>query len=129
MKRSIKWQRLGVLGATVALVALVAALTPAAQAKGGFKSCADKKVHFKIEDGEGGKIPYTTTVKTISVKGTSCQGAYQYFSDSYNGKNVDKKGRVDGYTCKPADFKTPLGYIPEICSKGGKSIKYAAQGG
>jgi hypothetical protein len=129
MKGSTTLQRFGVLGATVALIALVAALTPAAQAKGSYKSCADKKIHFKIEDGEGGQSPYTTTVKTISVKGTSCHGAYQYLGDLYGGKSPDKKGRIDGYNCKIGTFKAPLGYVPTICSKGGKTIKYAGQGG
>jgi hypothetical protein len=120
---------IGVLGCTVALIALVAALTPGAQASSGFTSCANKPIKFMIEAGEGEETPYTTVVKAISVKGTSCAKAYEFLRLSYNGEKISKTGYPQSYKCENGEFKVPLGYIPTICSKPGKTIKYGAQGG
>ena len=40
-----------------------------------------------------------------------------------------KYGYPQNYKCENAEFKVPAGYIPTICSKPGKTIKYGAQGG
>jgi hypothetical protein len=120
---------IGIFASTVALIALVAALTPGAQASGTFTSCANKPVKFPIETGDGTSQPYTTIVKAISVKGTSCAKAYEFLHLSYNQEKISKTGYPQSYKCKNAEFKVPLGYIPTICSKPGKTIKYGAQGG
>ena len=120
---------IGILASAVALIALVAALTPGAQASGSFTSCANKPIKFQIEDGTGGTQPYTVVVKAISVKGTICASAYEFLRDSYNQEDIGSTGYPQNFNCKSAEFKVPLGYIPTICSKGGKTIKYAAQGG
>jgi hypothetical protein len=120
---------IGILASAVALISLVAALTPGAQASGSFTSCANKPIKFQIEDGTGGTRPYTTVVKAISVKGTTCAGAYEFLRNSYNQENIGTSGYPQNYKCKSAEFKVPLGYIPTICSKGSKAIKYGAQGG
>ncbi|HEV7483690.1 MAG TPA: hypothetical protein VGO13_11400 [Solirubrobacterales bacterium] len=120
---------IGILASAVALIALVAALTPGAQASGNFTTCANKPVKFQIEDGSGGTRPYTTVVKAISVKGTSCASAYEFLHDSYNQEKISSTGYPQKYKCKNGEFKVPLGYIPTICSKPGKTIKYGAQGG
>ena len=120
---------IGILASAVALIALVAALTPGAQAASSFTTCANKPVKFQIEDGSGGTRPYTTVVKAISVKGTTCASAYEFLHQSYNQEKIGASGYPQNYKCKSGDFKTPLGYIPTICSKGGKTIKYGAQGG
>jgi hypothetical protein len=126
---SSKRYAIGILASAVALIALVAALTPGAQASGSFSSCANKPVKFQIEDGTGGTRPYTTVVKAISVKGLSCAQAYEFLRLSYNQEKIGSTGYPQNYKCKSAEFKTPLGYIPTICTKGGKAIKYGAQGG
>jgi hypothetical protein len=120
---------IGILASAVALIALVAALTPGAQASSDFTSCANKPIKFPIEDGSGGTRTYTTVVKAISVKGTSCAGAYEFLRLSYNQEKISSTGYPQNYKCKSAEFKTPLGYIPTLCSKPGKTIKYGAQGG
>ncbi len=120
---------IGVLGCAVALIALVAMLTPGAQASNGFTSCPNKSLKIMIEGPEGEKTPYTVTVKAISVKGTSCAQAYEFFRLSYNGEKTSKTGYPQNYACKGAEFKVPVGYIATICSKPGKTIKYGAQGG
>jgi hypothetical protein len=113
----------------VALIALVAALAPGAQASGSFTSCANRPVKFPIDNGDGTSTPYTTVVKAISVKGTSCAAAYEFLRLSYNQEKIGKTGYPQNYTCEGAEFKVPLGYIPTICSKPGKTIEYGAQGG
>jgi hypothetical protein len=124
-----KRKMIGVLASAVALIALVAALAPGAQASGGFTSCANKQVKFFIEAEEGKKSPYTVTVKTISVKNVTCAAAYEFFRFSYNGEKTGKYGYPLDYKCKGGEFDTPLGYLPTVCTKGGKTIKYAQQGG
>jgi hypothetical protein len=51
------------------------------------------------------------------------------FRLSYNGEKISKTGYPQNYTCKNVEFKVSLGYIPTLCTKPGKAIKYAAQGG
>jgi hypothetical protein len=119
----------GVLASAVALIALVVALAPGAQASGGFSSCPNKSLKIMIEGAEGEKTPYTVTIKAISVKGTSCAKAYEFFRLSYNGEKTSKTGYPQNYKCESAEFKVPAGYIATICAKPGKTIKYGAQGG
>jgi len=80
-------------------------------------------------EGSDGPQPYSVTVKAISVKGASCAQAYEFLRFSYNSEKIGKTGYPQNYTCKSAEFKVPLGYIPTICSKPGRTIKYGAQGG
>lgn len=129
MEAARKRYGIGVLGGAVALIALVVALTPGAQASSGFSTCPNKSLKIQIEGAEGEKTPYTVTVKAISVKGTSCAKAYEFFRLSYSGEKTSKTGYPQSYKCENAEFKVPAGYIPTICSKPGKTIKYGAQGG
>jgi hypothetical protein len=129
MKASVRSYKAGFAVAMVALLALVVMAAPGAQASGTYSGCPNKKVSFQIEDGEGGKIPYSTVVKSISVKNVSCAGAYEFLRQSYNGENIGKSGFPQNYKCTTGKFDTALGYLPETCSKGGKGIKYAVQGG
>jgi hypothetical protein len=124
-----KRKTVGALASAVALIALVVALVPGAQASGSFISCPNKQVKFFIETEPGQKSPYTVTVKTISVKGLTCAAAYEFFRFSYNSEKTGKYGYPLGYKCKGGEFDTPLGYLPTVCTKGSKTIKYAQQGG
>jgi hypothetical protein len=108
----------------VALIALAMALTPGAQASSGFTSCANKTVKIDIE---GNK--FSVHAKAISVSGVTCAAAYEFIAYSYRGEKISKTGFPLNYTCKPAEFKTPVGYLPTICTKPGKKIKYGQQGG
>jgi hypothetical protein len=114
----------------MAMAVLVVAMTSGAEASGSFKSCANKKVTFQVETGETSTKPYSVVVKKISVKGTDCATAYEFFHLVYNGEKISKKtGYPLGYKCKAAEFKVPVGYYAQSCSKGSKTIQYAAQGG
>lgn len=129
MKAGTSLRIVGVLASVVALVALVMALTPGAQAAGTFKPCANKKITFNTA-AEGEKpSPYTVTVKSISVKSATCAEAYEFLRYSYNGEKLGKKGYPLNYSCKSAEFKVPVGYFGTICTKGGKTLKFAQQGG
>jgi hypothetical protein len=129
MKASIGRRQSALAVAALALVALAVALAPGAQASGTFSSCANKKVNFQIEVEEGKKSPYSVVIKTISVKGTTCAAAYEFLRESYANYGSGDGGYPQGYKCKGGQFDVPLGYIPEICSKGSKTIKYSTQGG
>ncbi len=117
---------IGVLISTVALIALVAALTPGAQASSGLTSCPNKPIKLHVE---GSTKPFTVVVKTISVKGTSCAKADEFFRLVYNGEKISKTGYPQNYKCETGEFKVPAGYFPQVCTKPGKTIQYAAQGG
>jgi len=115
------------LGSLLALLVLVVALTPGAQASSRFTSCADEPITFQIEDSKGKKMPYSLVVKAISVKGASCAKAYEFFHLLYDGRHHG--GAPQHYTCTSGDFHVPSGYVPVTCAKPGKTIRYAAQGG
>lgn len=124
MKPWLQWNRVGVLASAVALVALVAALAPGAQASSGFESCANKTVKLNLE---GNK--FSVTAKAISVQGTTCAAAYEFIKLAYSGEKISSTGYPENYKCKSAEFKVPEGYIPTLCTKPGKKIKYGGQGG
>jgi hypothetical protein len=110
----------------VALIALVVALTPGAQASSGLTSCPNKPIKFQVK---GSTKPFTIVVKTISVKGTSCAKADEFFRLTYNGEKISKTGYPQNYKCETGEFKVPVGYFPQVCTKPGKTIQYAAEGG
>jgi hypothetical protein len=124
MKSYLRWNRVGVLVSVVALVALVAALAPGAQASSGFESCANKTVKFDVE---GRKI--SVTAKAIAVEGTTCAAAYEFLKLVYSGEKISSTGYPQNYKCKNVEFKVPVGYVPTLCTKPGKKIKYGGQGG
>jgi hypothetical protein len=129
MKISLSWQRFVVCTSTALVIALGAALAPGAQASDAFKSCANKQITFQVgEEGEK-KTTVSVPVKQVEVKGTSCAAAYEFFHLAFSGENGGSTGYPQGYRCKPATFKAPLGYFPQICTKPGKTIKYAQPGG
>jgi hypothetical protein len=115
------------VGGVVAVIAGAAALTPGALASTAGHKCANKVVTINLP-GAVGSEPRTfkTTVKEISTNGVSCAAAYKFISLQY------KQGtRVvpEGYKCTTGHFKTPLGYVPQVCTRRGAKIQYAAQGG
>ncbi len=128
MKTSRKWFGIGGLGSLLALAILVAAMTSGAQASSGYSSCPNKAI--KINVGEPGEMSkFTAHATAISVDGVTCAAAYEFIRFAYTGEKIGKSGYPLGYTCKSVEFKTPLGYLPTLCTKPGKKIKYGAQGG
>ena len=129
MKTASKWFGIGGLGSLLALVVLVVALSAGAQASSGFTSCGNKTLNVTVESGPGEKQTFPVKVKAVSVQGTTCAAAFEFVRYAYSGEKIGKSGYPQNYHCKPAEFKAPLGYIPTLCTKGGKKIKYAGQGG
>jgi hypothetical protein len=114
----------------LALVVLAVAMTSGAQASDGFTPCANKTVKVTVE-GAPGESPQTFNVqaKAIAVDGVTCTAAYEFIRFAYNGEKTSSTGFPQNYKCKPAEFKTPLGFVPTLCTKPGKKIRYGAQGG
>src|SRR3954447_17651655 len=126
MNQTVSFQKATVLLALAAFVVLAFAAIPGAHAKGGFKSCADKAIKFKVDDGTGKKVTESIPVKKVSIKGGSCQKAYEFFGDYFSGQNP---AAVKGYSCKPSNMPVPSGYFGQACTRGGTTIKYATRGG
>lgn len=129
MRPARRWYGIGALASTAALIALVVALVPGAQASAAYKSCGNKKITIQIENGEGGKTPFKVTAKAVEAKNLTCADAFTFIREAYSGENTGKSGYPQNYKCKNGEFKVPVGYIPTICTKGSKAIKYGGQGG
>jgi hypothetical protein len=129
MNISLGRQRLVICLSAALVIVLGAALTPGAQAGGSFKSCANKQIKYQVGSEGEKKTTVSVTVKQVEVKGTSCASAYEFFRLTFSGEKISSTGYPQGYTCKSGNFTAPSGYFPQICSKPGKTIKYAQPGG
>lgn len=130
MQAGRRWYKLGVVGGLAALIVLAVALVPGAQAqKGGYVNCGNKRITIQIEDGEGGTRPYKVSAKALQVKNLTCADGVKFIQDSYDSENAGKYGYPDNYKCKAGNFTVPDGYLPQICTRGNKAIKWGAQGG
>lgn len=126
MEAARKRQGLATLASTAALVAVTAALSTGASAAPAAHSCANKAETIQIEDGMGGTKPFKMTIKAISTKGVSCTGAYKFIGLLLTNKSPTLPEK---YKCTIGHFKVPVGYVAEACTKPGKRIQYAQQGG
>jgi hypothetical protein len=126
MEAARKWQGLATLGSAVALFAATAALSPGASAAPVSHTCANKVETIQIEDGMGGTKPFKLTIKAISTKGVSCTAAYKFIGLLLTNKSPTTPEK---YKCTIAHFKVPAGYFAQACTKTGKRIQYAQQGG
>ncbi|HET7445616.1 MAG TPA: hypothetical protein VFJ57_13265 [Solirubrobacterales bacterium] len=130
MEASKRWFDLGIAGALVALIALAIVLVPGAQAqKASYVNCGNKKITIQIEDGEGGTRPYKVNAKAVQVKSVTCADAVKFIGHFYSGDAPGKYGYPENYKCKEVDFAVPEGYMPQLCTRGSKGIKFGAQGG
>ena len=128
MQGVLKWQGFAAVGSTLALAAGLAALTPGAIAAPVFHACGSHTVIIEVPTGEVGKPPtkFKDQIKEISAQGVSCAAAFK----TVNAIFTNKTGKpVEGYKCAVVKFKVPAGLVPEQCTKSGKKIRFAAQGG
>ncbi len=116
------------LGALFALTAGVVALAPAAVAAPTVHSCANKAETLEIPTGEPGAAPtlFKTTVKAISIQGGGCTTAYKFIGLVEKNKTTKPP---ESFKCTSGHFKAPVGYVPQVCTKGSVKIKFAQQGG
>jgi hypothetical protein len=122
-----KWQGLATIGSVLALATAAVALAPGASAAAVVHACGTHTVVIETET-EPGKPPskFKVPIKAITTQGTSCASAYRFLSGLYN----EKTGKTpEGFTCKSAKFKVPPGSVPEVCTKPGKKIQFAGEGG
>jgi hypothetical protein len=119
MKNKLSPGRLtAVLACAVSLAGTAVAIAPtAASARAGTK-CPEKS--FTVKPVSGGGESVESTAKAISVKGgVSCTEAYAVIRGSLEGKPPN------GWTIRPGGGGAPMGYVFEMASKPGKTIKFA----
>jgi hypothetical protein len=127
MKAVRKWQGPATLASLLALGVGAVALTPGASAAAPVHVCGSKTVIVE-QQGEAGSAPtkFKLSVKAIKSQGVSCTDAYRFLTKLYNNHSTKAP---ESYTCKVAHFTVPVGHVPEICSKSGKKIQFAGEGG
>jgi hypothetical protein len=121
-----KWQGPAAIGSAVALLAGAAALAPGASIAATTHNCGTKSftIEHKAENGTpASKIK--VTVSQITAQGVSCQAAGSFLKKLY----TSGTGVPENYKCASGHFKVPLGKVPEVCTRSGKRIQFAGQGG
>jgi hypothetical protein len=125
MKAARKWQGLATIASVMALAGGLAAITPGV-AVAATHSCGSKTVVIE-RAGEEGAPPskFKFPVAQISTQGVSCQAAYAFLTKYYNSTS----GTPEKYKCAAGHFKVPSGKVPTACTRPGKKIQWAGQGG
>jgi hypothetical protein len=118
-----RWRQFAMSGSCLALALGALALLPGA-ASASTHACANHTFVLEIETELGKpKTKYNLPVKQITTEGVSCASALKFLSGYL------KTGKAsEGYKCGIAKFKAP-GLVPERCTKPGKKIQFAHQGG
>jgi hypothetical protein len=118
MKTKLHLGRLAaVLACAASLACTASVIAPAAAAARGVTKCPDKS--FTVKPASGGKS-VSSTAKDISLKGAvGCTEAYAVVRASLEGKPPN------GWTIRPGGTGAPMGYVFEMASKPGKTIKFA----
>ena len=111
----------------MALLAGAAALAPGASIAATTHNCGTKS--FTIEHKAENGLPaskFKVTVKQITTQGVSCQAAESFLKKLYASTS---SGVPEKYKCAVGHFKVPPGKVPEVCTRSGKKIQFAGQGG
>jgi hypothetical protein len=128
MKGRLGLKGSAVLGGVLALAGGGAvALTPGAVAAAPLQKCANKSEVIEIQ-GAPTEAPqkFKITYKAISTQGVSCAAAYKFLGLESKNKTTTAPEK---YKCKSGHFKAPAGLVPQVCTKPGAKIQYAAPGG
>jgi hypothetical protein len=126
MRAARKWQGPAAIGSTVALLAGAAALAPGASIAATTHNCGTKS--FTIERKAESGLPaskFKVTVNQITTHGVSCHAAESFLKKLY----ASSTGVPEKYKCASGHFKVPPGKVPEVCTRSGKKIQFAGQGG
>ena len=126
MKAARKWQGLATVGGVIAIFSGAAALAPGASIAATTHNCGNKTITFE-RPAENGSPASKFKLQTAQIvtQGVSCQAAYAFLTKLYNSST----GTPEKYKCAGAHFKVPAGKVPEVCTKPGKKIQFAGQGG
>jgi hypothetical protein len=136
MTGSFKWGKTSVVAMVTSALAMVtsalalsvaaAVLAPSALAAGTVHRCGNIKVTLTEMGAEGKTTSFHLPVKQITAQGVTCAAAIKFIKLQF--KNTT--GAVPlHYKCKTGHFKVPLGMVPQVCTRPGVKIQYAAQGG
>jgi hypothetical protein len=126
MRLSGGLRNLTAAGGLVALLAAGGEIAPGALASAPTHKCANKVITVAIAGNPGEAVrTVKVTDKAISTQGVSCRAAYKFLDLASKGGAAFPQH----YTCRTGHFRVPLGYIPQVCTKTGARIQYAAQGG
>jgi hypothetical protein len=123
MRAVRRWQGLATIGSALALALGALALMPGA-AVASTHACGNHTIVYEqeVEVGQP-KTKYKLPIKQIVTQGVSCTSAYKVIAAVYSGK------ATEGFKCTSGKFKVPKYTIPEQCTKPGKKIQFAGQGG
>ncbi len=123
MKAVRRWQGLATIGSVPALALGAPALIPGA-AVASTHACGNHTIVIEQETEPGKpKTKFKLPVKQIVTQGVSCTSAYKVITAVYGGKPAE------GFKCTSGKFKVPKGLVPTQCTKPGKKIQFAGQGG
>jgi hypothetical protein len=124
MKAVRRWQGLATLGSVVALALGALALIPGA-AVASTHACGNHTITIEQEVEVGKpKTKFKLPIKQIVTQGVSCTSAYKVITALYT-----SGGKTEGFKCTAGKFKVPKYTIPQQCTKPGKKIQFAGQGG
>jgi hypothetical protein len=123
MRAVRKWQGPATIGSALALALGALALIPGA-AVASTHACGNHTIVIEQETEVGKpKTKYKLPAKQIVTQGVSCTAAYKVIAAVYEGKPTE------GFKCGSGKFKVPKYTIAEQCTKRGKKIQFAGQGG
>jgi hypothetical protein len=123
MRAVRRWQGPATIGSALALALGALALIPGAAAAS-THACGNHTIAIEIESEAGKpKTKYKLPAKQIVTQGVSCTAAYKVITAFYSGKPSE------GFKCGAGKFKVPKGLVPSQCTKPGKKIQFAGQGG
>lgn len=126
MKAAPKWQGLATIASVMALAGGLAAIAPGV-AVAAAHSCGGKTIVVERPGEDGAPASkFKFPVAQISTQGVSCQAAYTFITKVYNSTTG---GTPEKYKCTVGHFKVPAGKVPEACTRPGKKIQWAGQGG
>ena len=126
MSAARRWRRPAATASVVASCAALAALTPGASVAASARNCATKSFAIEVTAANGmSPAKFRVTVRQISATGLSCKAAYAFLAKFYSSTS----GTPERYKCTVGHFKVPVGKVPEVCTKPGRKIQFAGQGG
>jgi hypothetical protein len=125
MRILASWRRMAVAGSAAALFATTVALTPGAAAGGSLHACPNKVFAVNSPGAYGETLMRKEHITAISSQGVSCSAADKFIKQEI----TSTTGNVEGYKCRSATFKVPLGYIAIACKRSGSKIQFGRHGG
>ena len=89
-------------------------------------ACGNQTVTLEIENEPGKPKRIQNRGQADQHQGGACTTAFKFISALYTTKTTKTP---ESYKCTVAKFKVPVGNVPERCTKPGKKIQFAGQGG